>query len=94
MPDLEQPVTSGSPLGELFKRFGLDLNIGGTAPLEVVIGKVVDYFRSKRESMSQANRDRWDDLELTNVENWTNGIIDLANKGGANFKKVGGGPVK
>lgn len=88
------PAPSASPIGELFRKFGLDLNIGGTVPLEVFAGKVVEYFQSKRESMSQSNRDRWDNLELTAVENWHDGIVDLVNKGGAHFKKVGEAAVK
>jgi len=79
---------TAAPLTSFLQRLGLDLNVSGTAPFEVVIGKIVDYFSKKRETMSISTRDRWDNLELTIVENWHDGIVDLVNKGGANFRKV------
>lgn len=87
MPD--SATVPASPVNDFFQKLGIDLKLSGQLPIEGLVIKILDVIQTNRETMNPATRDRFDVLAVTVLENWHDGLVDLANKAGANFKKVG-----
>ena len=58
----------------------LKIQAGITLPFESVIVAILNYATTNRETMTQPNRDRWDDLGLDLVEPMVRGAISLLEK--------------
>lgn len=53
----------------------LDLNIGATFPGEPIVVALIGYATKYRETMSQENRDKWDNYLYTQAKSVNNFFV-------------------
>jgi len=64
----------------------IDFKVSGQLPGEALVVAMLNYATTARETMSQANRDNWDNIGYIMLKNWHNYWVGNLNWPGEKIK--------